>query len=156
MPERRILIAVDGSREAREAIAIGLELAIDRGAAVTFVHVAPVIADEVYDIDPVHGPTQEQVAAADPVLREALVLAAAKGVDASINLVGATRQQPPLTEIADTIVGVAEGIEADLIVIGSRGHGALANALLGSVSQGVLERAPTAVVVARPPLERAV
>jgi nucleotide-binding universal stress UspA family protein len=156
MPERRILIAVDGSREADEAVSIGLELAADRSAAVTFVHVAPAIAEQVYDIDPVRGPTQEQIAEADPVLRDALRRAVAKSVDARIELVGAAREQPPLAEIADTIVGVAEGLEVDLIVIGSRGRGAFASALLGSVSQGVLERAPAGVVVARPRSQREV
>ncbi len=150
MPERRILIAVDGSREAREAIAVGLELAADRSATVTFLHVSPEVAERVYRIDPVHGPTQEQLAAADEVLGEALRLAQARKVEAWIDVVGASHQQPPTGEVADTIVGVADGIRADLIVIGSRGQGTLASAVLGSVSHGVLERASCAVVVARP------
>jgi nucleotide-binding universal stress UspA family protein len=156
MPERPILIAVDGSREGDEAVSIGLELAADRSAAVTFVHVAPAIADRVHDVDPVRGPTQAQNADADPVLHDALQRALAKGVDARLELVGAARGQPPLAEIADTIVGVAEGLGVGLIVVGSRGRGAFASALLGSVSQGVLERAPTGVVVARPRSQREV
>lgn len=154
MSERRIIIAVDGSPEAREAIGIGLELAADRAVAVTFLHVAPDIAKRAYVLDPMHGPTEEQIAAADPILAEALGIARAKGVDASIEVVGAARERPPLGEIADAIIGVAEGLGAGLIVVGSRGQGAIANALLGSVSQGVLHLASCPVVVVRPPLQR--
>ena len=46
----RILIATDGSTSAQEAVNFGLELAADQGAAVTFVHVVPVV-----DVVPMSG-----------------------------------------------------------------------------------------------------
>ena len=46
----RILIATDGSPSAQEAVDFGLELAADQGAAVTFVHVVPVL-----DVVPMSG-----------------------------------------------------------------------------------------------------
>jgi nucleotide-binding universal stress UspA family protein len=49
----------------------------------------------------------------------------------------------------DEIVSYADTIDADLIVIGSRGHGAFLNALLGSVSRGVLHEARRPVLVVR-------
>jgi nucleotide-binding universal stress UspA family protein len=147
---RSILIAVDGSTESRQATEVGLELAADRGASVTFLHVDPAIAEALYELDPVHGPSQEQILDADPVLAEAAALARAKGVPARVEVAGSSRERPSLSEIADAIVGIAEGLEAELIVLGSRGHGLLENVLLGSVSSGVLERSTVPVVVVRP------
>lgn len=43
----------------------------------------------------------------------------------------------------------ARTFEADLIVVGSRGHGRVANMLLGSVSAEVVDHAPCPVLVAR-------
>ena len=50
---------------------------------------------------------------------------------------------------ADTIAARARATEADLIVVGTRGRGPLATSLLGSVSAGVIDRAPCPVLVAR-------
>ncbi len=48
---------------------------------------------------------------------------------------------------AQVLLDVAKG--ADLLVVGSRGHGELAEALLGSVSQHCVHHAPCPVVVIR-------
>ena len=45
------------------------------------------------------------------------------------------------------LVGAAEG--ADLLVVGSRGHGGLAEAMLGSVGQYCVHHAPCPVVIMR-------
>ena len=50
---------------------------------------------------------------------------------------------------ADAIAARARAMEADLIVVGTRGRGPLAATLLGSVSAGVIDRAPCPVLVAR-------
>jgi nucleotide-binding universal stress UspA family protein len=48
---------------------------------------------------------------------------------------------------AQVLISAAQG--ADLLVVGSRGHGALAGMLLGSVSEDVAAHAPCPVVVIR-------
>ena len=74
-------------------------------------------------------------------LTEALRLAEDAGVEARAQLL---RGDP-----VDEIVAYADTIDADLIVVGSRGHGALSSALLGSVSRGVLREARRPVLVVR-------
>ncbi|GAA4990113.1 hypothetical protein GCM10025734_16780 [Kitasatospora paranensis] len=51
---------------------------------------------------------------------------------------------------ADVLLAAAEG--ADLLVVGSRGRGTFARALLGSVSQRCAMHAPCPVVIVRPPV----
>ncbi len=50
---------------------------------------------------------------------------------------------------ADVIIATATDAAADLIVVGSRGHGTLESMLLGSVSAEVVDRARIPVLVAR-------
>lgn len=51
--------------------------------------------------------------------------------------------------VAGTIVGYAREVVADLIVIGSRGRGALGSLVLGSVSLGVIHSAECNVLVVK-------
>lgn len=52
-------------------------------------------------------------------------------------------------EPAAEIAARARAIEADLIVVGSRGRGPLATSILGSVSASVIDRAPCPVLIVR-------
>ena len=58
---------------------------------------------------------------------------------------GAVLRGRPATGIADE----ARAFGADLVVVGSRGHGAIASLVLGSVSGEVVDQAPCPVLVAR-------
>jgi nucleotide-binding universal stress UspA family protein len=138
----RILIATDGSPSAQEAVDFGLELAREQEAVVTFALVVP-----AYDVVPVggFGSTASMPHEVTEVETEPLELtreqAEREGVTAHTRLL---RGEP-----VDEIVAFADTIDADLIVVGSRGHGKLASAVLGSVSLGVLHEARRPVLVAR-------
>jgi nucleotide-binding universal stress UspA family protein len=138
---KRILIATDGSPSAGAAVHLGLELAVEQGAEAVFVHVVPAV-----DIAGAVGfgytaAFPHRATAADRApLDEALALAEDAGVEATAELL---RGEP-----VDEIVAYADSVAADVIVIGSRGHGAIASALLGSVSLGVLHESRRPVLVA--------
>ena len=138
----RILIATDGSPSAQEAVDFGIELAADQGATATFVHAVPEL-----DIVPMSGfgltgAVQHKLAERDTELvDEARERAHEAGVTAYTALL---RGDP-----VDEIVAYADAVDADLIVVGSRGHGAVASALLGSVSRGILREARRPVLVVR-------
>jgi nucleotide-binding universal stress UspA family protein len=141
---RKIVIATDGSPSALEAVEYGLELAAEQGAQPIVVHVAP--ATEVLPVAaygmgaPVsvpHEPDEHDRSSLD----EAVEIAARHGLEARAELL--------VGDAPHAIVTFADSVDADLIVVGSRGHGAIAGALLGSVSRRVLHEAKRPVLVVR-------
>ena len=138
----RILIATDGSPSSREAVEFGIELAEAEEADVVFVHVLKPM--DIYSTSGFgmvgampHEPTEDE----RNVLEEAEEVAESHGVRSTTKLV--------LGDATDEIVSYADDLDVDLIVIGSRGHGTLASALLGSVSRGVLSESKRPVAVVR-------
>lgn len=137
---KKIVIATDGSPSARQAVTFGLELASAQDAEAIFVHVVPAI-----DLLPMSGYglvgalPYEPTAADRAPLAEAAGVAERQGVQAGVELLAG--------DPVDEIVAYADSIDADAIVVGSRGQGAITSALLGSVSRGVLHEARRPVLV---------
>jgi nucleotide-binding universal stress UspA family protein len=137
----KILIATDGSAASAEALEFGLELARDEDAAVVFVHVAPA-TDVVPTYGFITGSVPHPLSEADCApLEEAEQAAERAGVRATSKLL--------VGEIVDEIMAFADSQDVDMIVVGSRGHGAIASALLGSVSRGLLRGSERPVLVVR-------
>jgi nucleotide-binding universal stress UspA family protein len=140
---KKILIATDGSPASIEALEVGFELAAAEEARAIVVHVAPAI-----DSAPTGGfglspaALTHQLTAADRApLGAALELEADLDYDVDVD-VELLRGTP-----VNQIVAYAEEHDVDLIVVGSRGHGAFTTALLGSVSLGVLRHTRRPVLV---------
>ena len=139
-----IVVGVDGSEESREALRWALGEAELRGSAVRAVHAwsrpiafgGPTMPPHALDASALRDHAQESLdSAVDEVAGESPAVAVERLVEE-----GAA---------ADVLVRAAEG--ADLLVVGSRGHGGFAGLLLGSVSQQCAQHAPCAVVIARRP-----
>ena len=138
----KILVAIDGSDSAAEALEFALELADEHGAELILVHVVPAV-----DLVPLSGfgigsafPHEPSIDDRIP-LYDAAILAEEHDVRATtVLLTGNT---------VDEIVAYADSHDVDLIVVGSRGHGTIATALLGSVSRGILGESKRAVLVVR-------
>jgi nucleotide-binding universal stress UspA family protein len=137
---QKILLATDGSLHAEEAQVYAQELALRDDAQVILVHA----------FDPVPSylgePWGARVMARHlSVAQDAAGHAAQKLEDAGVDHIVEVLEGPP----ADAILRVAGIRQCDLIVMGSRGHGALASLLLGSVSHRVLSHAQVPVLVVR-------
>lgn len=133
-----ILVAYDGSESAKRALERTVELARE-GATVAVVSVAaalhPMGGRSSGGVDP------EELTERGQELEQAKRTLTQRGIDArTIEVVG----DPP-TAIRDAATEVA----ADVIVVGTRGRGAIKGALLGSVSTALVHNAPCDVLVVR-------
>ncbi len=137
---KKILIATDGSQTAHAAVDAGLGLAAEIHAEVVFVHVTSVL-DFPSAATGSDAPERLPSVETDAALIEALDQAQTCDVPAKAELlIGYAPKQ---------IIRLARDIEADLIVVGSRGHGRVKSAVLGSTSREVLAKADRPVMVVR-------
>ena len=139
---KRILVATDGSVSSTEAVQFGVELAVEHGAELIFVHVVPEL-----DIVPSSGYGFSGAFPHDPTSEDRALLDDAASVAVEHGIVSTTALLRGNT--VDEIVAYADTHDVDAIVVGSRGQGAIAATLLGSVSRGVLREARRPVVVVR-------
>jgi nucleotide-binding universal stress UspA family protein len=138
-----ILVAVDGSAGADAAVRWAAREAVLRDTAVTLMHVvAPVVAN--WAVRPLEASFNEwQEENAQHVIEQAQKTLHASLGDAEPPAVHVTVQH---AAVAATLISAST--EAQMVVVGSRGMGALGRAVLGSVSSGLVHHAhcPVAVV----------
>ena len=159
----RIVVGVDGSRAAHEALAWALEQAELRGSDLHIVHTyGPDGEESPYAPSYAYAPDlriAEKLTEEDKRWREEhhrrVHDRAIRMVSDLVKSVGADRAKVKVhqeviasSRAAQTLLDLAEG--ADLLVVGSRGRGGFKGLLLGSVSQQCTHHAPCPVVVVRP------
>jgi len=132
---KTIVWATDGSPNADHALPVAKALAQEHGAALVVVHIVQRFATETGLA--VHADEELVQRKLESVVEEL----SAGGIDATLKIVNHIGPQPA-HEIAD----VARELGADLIVLATRGHGAVAGLLLGSVVLRLLHVAPCPVV----------
>lgn len=136
-PTRTIVAALDGSERSECAAAFAFEEAKLRSATVEAVHYwMPIGPDPGY---------KEWVERTGLDLREQVYesVAALRRKYPTVSAYERVLEGHPAEELA------ARSANADMVVVGSRGRGRLVGALLGSVSQGLLDQAHCPVVVVK-------
>jgi nucleotide-binding universal stress UspA family protein len=139
----RIVVGIDGSDHSKKALRWALDEALLRGASleVVFAWMLPVYA------------TGYGFAPGDLIDPKILGDGAAEQLDQAVTEVAGAMTDLKISRktvegmAAQVLVEEAEG--ADLLVVGSRGHGGFAGLLLGSVSQQCAQHASCPVVIIR-------
>ncbi|HSC48705.1 MAG TPA: universal stress protein [Gaiellaceae bacterium] len=136
---KQILVATDGSENAQFAVEEAISLARSSGARLVVAYVRhaplPVLGEPVYQ-----RALSRELRTAEETTGVVATQACDLGVDAEVEIVEGNP--------AARILELARIRDVDLIVVGSRGLGTLAGALLGSVSREVVHRADRPVLVA--------
>lgn len=135
----KILLATDGSEEAKLAASTAAELAASTDSELHVVTVGPFLPT-------MFAPTEEEPGRLAREARRTLDEQAGM-IEASGGRVAQAHLR--LGGAAEEIVALAEDVGAGLIAMGSRGRGGIRRALMGSVSERVVHHAHCAVMVIR-------
>jgi nucleotide-binding universal stress UspA family protein len=142
----KILLATDGSEEARQATQAAAELSKETGSEVHIAYVLPSPSElrghHLYSQEVMRSVLEQAEGEANSFLEEQ-----AKQLGASGGKVGETHLRAG--EPDKEIVKLSEELGVGTIVIGSRGLGAVRRALMGGVSESVVRHAHCPVFVVR-------
>ena len=130
-----IVLALDGSDEARNAIPVATELAEKEEAKLVIAHVLQYPAAKGGEVPP---PGEDEIRAEIKQQAEDL---STRGIPVEVEFADSVLGGP-----AHAIVDIADRIGADLIVTGTRGRTSVAGVLLGSVTHRLLHIAKRPVL----------
>lgn len=140
-PYEDVLVPTDGSECARDALSVGVDIALAERADL---HVLSVITTTSLGVDvPADVMRAELEASANRILDEAAESAAAAGLDS----VSKTVEHGP--SIHEAIRSYIDERDADLVVVGTHGRTGLERYLLGSVTDHLVRTSPVPVLTVR-------
>ena len=139
----RIMIAVDGSDLALDAVRHGIALVRRGGLQATLVlgHVQEEASFMELATRGADMVAAASVEAAQDLMASAVALVDAAGVPYETEI--------GLGPVAATLVDMVERCGCDALIIGARGLGGLRGTLLGSVSQALVQQSPVPVTVVK-------
>lgn len=146
----KVLIGTDGSDDAINAATSAMAL-LATPDTVTVVCVAdtPAIATAGLESGFGGGIASVEEIEAEQAASEAAARAALERTAAAISTSATVEQRVEVGEAGSMLVHLADELGVDVVVVGSRGRGAIRRALMGSVSTHVVNHAPCPVVVVR-------
>lgn len=146
---KSIVVGVDRSDGSRAALRFALDEAKAHGAELTVIHAwevavpyMPIVGAPVFTIGGLPELERGVAAASENVVDE---LVDALGDTGGVSVHRRTVRGNPATVLLDAAT------DADLLVVGSRGHGGFTGLLLGSVSGQCAHHARCPVAIVRPP-----
>lgn len=153
-PMRRVLIALDGSALAEQALRPGLEVARRLGAHVTLMQVAtavPIPHDVIFELELAEGGIGDLLAA-DTIENAKTYLAAVAKRVARYGVPVETHVD--IGSAAERIIDYSADKAIDLVVMATHGRSGLRRWAYGSVTEKVLRSGQCALLVVRSPKEK--
>jgi nucleotide-binding universal stress UspA family protein len=143
----KALVGIDGSAASELAVEMAAGLTWSAGSRLEVLTVLPTAADLYGGLRETAGPyvPQDSFDRLETEGRAAVDQAVARLRRPGLDVVARVGEG----RAASVIVDAARHMEADLIILGARGHGVMEGALLGSVSAEVVDQAHGAVLIAR-------
>ncbi len=139
---KTILVPLDFSHATERILDVVREVAPSLGAGVVLIHVEPPEPSFVgYEPGPQHvrDIVAHEAQENHKRLHDTQEGLQGDGVDTEVLLI-----QGPTVE---KILSEAKRLEANMIIMGSHGHGSLFDLLVGSVSEGVMRKSPCPVLI---------
>jgi nucleotide-binding universal stress UspA family protein len=137
---KKIVVGMDGSERADHAFDVAAEVALANSGSITIAHV-----DEE-TIGKGGGSIRADEPERAAALKEKAERMSESGVETQVSLASVFTGGP-----GPAIASIAAESGADLIVVGTRGHGGMSGALIGSVAHKLLSVAHVPVLVVPDP-----
>lgn len=145
---KRILVAFDESEVARRALSEAITMAKDSGSVLRIVHAVDVMFPATTDMVYVDLETyrRDRIATGQGIVEAAAAPARQVGIQVETGVL-----EVEGSRFSNAILNEAKAWGAQLIVVGTRGRGALIHLLLGSVAERIIRHSAVPVLLVGSP-----